>query len=126
VFTGDRSEYGEVDVGRKLETADRFVDAAATEDVVEGEGTIVFVGIRRLALFRVDGEVLCVDNRCPHAGGFLGLGAVEGCMVRCPRHDWRFDLKTGQCESDPRYDVRRFAVREEEGRVWVGVPEAFE
>ena len=103
--------------------ATRFVDVAASEAIKEGEGTIVFVGVRRLALFREGDEVFCIENRCPHAGGFLGLGRVEGCQVRCPRHDWAFDFKTGDCLSDPRYDVRRYPVRVEGGRVLVGVAE---
>ncbi len=110
-------------MGSKLEQADQFVDVAAAAEVEEGEGTIVFVGTKRLALFRVEEEIFCISNRCPHAGGFLGMGWQKGCRVRCPRHGWAFDLRTGECMSDPRYDVRRYAVRLEEGRVLVGVPE---
>ncbi len=109
----------------ELESADRFVEVARDDEVVSGEGKIVFVGTRRLALFRVDGEVLCIDNRCPHAGGFLGMGSVEGCQVRCPRHDWAFDLRTGECLSDPLYDVRRYQVKVKEGMVSIGVPEGY-
>lgn len=108
-----------------MQKADRFVDVASEDEVVEGQGKIVFVGTKRLALFRVDGDVLCIKNSCPHAGGFLGMGSVKGCKVYCPRHGWAFDLRTGHCESDPRYDVRRFLVKVEGGRVLVGVPEDY-
>lgn len=108
-----------------MQKADRFVDVAALSDLREGEGTIVFVGIRRLALFLVGEEVHCIDNRCPHAGGFLGYGAQKGCRIRCPRHDWVFNLETGECETDPRYELKRFEVRIEEGRVLVGVPKEY-
>ena len=110
---------------RELERVDRFVEVARREEVKREEGTIVFVETKRLALFEVDGEVVCIKNSCPHAGGHLGRGSVKGCKVFCPRHDWAFDLTTGACETDPRYSVKRYAVKVEDGSVWVGIPESF-
>ena len=49
-----------------------------------------------LALYRVDGEVRCVQAFCPHLEGPLFQGSVAGGEVTCPWHLWRFDLKTGR------------------------------
>ncbi|CAM3591041.1 MULTISPECIES: nitrite reductase small subunit NirD [Saccharibacillus] len=50
-----------------------------------------------IALFRLsDGEVLAVENRCPHKGGVLSEGMVCGPVVHCPLHDWRIDLRSGE------------------------------
>ncbi|WP_039788421.1 nitrite reductase small subunit NirD [Paenibacillus riograndensis] len=57
---------------------------------------IVRVGDHEIALFRLsDGEVLAVENKCPHKGGALSEGMVCGSKVHCPLHDWRIDLHTG-------------------------------
>lgn len=112
-------------MGRELEKADRFVEVGRREDLKAGEGTIVFVETKRLALFEVEGELFCIKNSCPHAGGHLGRGRVQGCKVFCPRHDWAFDVQTGACETDPRYSVKRYAVKVENGAVFVGIPEGF-
>lgn len=50
-----------------------------------------------IALFRLsDGEILAVENRCPHKGGVLSEGMVCGPVVHCPLHDWRIDLRSGE------------------------------
>jgi nitrite reductase (NADH) small subunit len=36
-----------------------------------------------------------VDNECPHHGGPLAEGMVEGGKIVCPWHAWTFDLATG-------------------------------
>ncbi|WP_340026849.1 nitrite reductase small subunit NirD [Paenibacillus sp. FSL K6-1096] len=53
-----------------------------------------------IALFRLSsGEVLAVENRCPHRGGLLSEGMVCGSKVHCPLHDWRIDLHTGEVQA---------------------------
>ncbi|MCF2529991.1 Rieske 2Fe-2S domain-containing protein [Yinghuangia soli] len=34
---------------------------------------------------------------CPHAGEDLAHADIEGDVVECPRHHWKWDLKTGEC-----------------------------
>ena len=89
------------------------------DDLKPGHGRVVEVDGRRLALFRVGDEVLCVDDRCPHAGGSLAKGSLQGCQVRCPRHGWRFDLRNGKCLSDPRFVVARIPVVIKDGDLFL-------
>lgn len=92
-------------------------------ELAEGEGRVVFAGIKRIALFLIDGEYLGLQNHCPHAGGHLGLGPISGCIVRCPRHAWGFDIKTGECITNPRYSAKTYPTRVEDGGIWIGVPD---
>jgi 3-phenylpropionate/trans-cinnamate dioxygenase ferredoxin component len=42
-------------------------------------------------------EGICVtDDRCPHMAAPLSLGQLEGCIVACPLHSGRFDLRGGE------------------------------
>ncbi|MFU8805953.1 MAG: Rieske (2Fe-2S) protein [Bradymonadaceae bacterium] len=108
---------------REIEGADKFYKVLAADALANGEAKMVFAGVKRLALFRVDDEFHCIQSHCPHAGAPLANGTIEGCKVHCPRHSWVFDVQTGACETDPRYDVRRYEVRVEDGFVFVGLPE---
>jgi len=45
---------------------------------------------------RVEGQYYAVQARCPHMGGHLGRGTLEGSIVVCPRHGSRFDIRDGQ------------------------------
>ena len=71
-------------------------------------------------LFRsVDGAFHAIDDACPHRGGPLGAGYVEGHEVYCPLHGWPFDVRTGACRTMPNRPVRTHPVRVEGGRVWL-------
>ncbi len=43
-------------------------------------------------LARVGDKYYAADNRCPHMGGKLSPGKLEGTVVTCPRHGSQFDL----------------------------------
>ena len=72
-----------------------LVKVAEVGDLQPGEGKTIVVGERELALFNVQGKFHCIDNVCPHRGGPLGEGALDGTVVTCPWHGWRFDVTTG-------------------------------
>lgn len=62
----------------------------------EGKGISLKGPEDEIALFRVNGELLAVRNSCPHQHfARLHEGEVEGSVVTCPMHGWKFDLKTG-------------------------------
>ncbi|MFD2614788.1 nitrite reductase small subunit NirD [Paenibacillus gansuensis] len=69
------------------------------EDIdVKGARTLT-VDQLEIAVFRLTGgEVLAVENRCPHKNGKLSEGMVCGSRVHCPLHDWRIDLASGKVE----------------------------
>jgi nitrite reductase/ring-hydroxylating ferredoxin subunit len=85
-----------------------FIKVAETPDLQPGEGKIVTAGDRELALFNVGGKFHCIDNVCPHRGGPLGEGTLEGSVVTCPWHGWRFDVCTGVSPVVPTAKVDKF------------------
>jgi len=91
-------------------------------DLKVGVGYPAVVQGRSLALFlHDDGRIFAIDAICPHAGGPLEEGRMEKCAVICPLHDYRFDLVTGRCSSDPEFAVTTYPVMVEENQVWVEV-----
>jgi len=56
---------------------------------------------RSLCLANEGGRYAAIDNICPHRGGPLAEGMLEGGKVLCPWHAWAFDLGTGQVDHDP-------------------------
>ena len=94
---------------------------AAVGDVPRGEGRVVEVGDRTLALFNVDGKYYAIDNACPHRGGPMGEGDLDGLVVSCPWHAWRWDLTTGANVNNPAVKLGCYAVTEEAGDVFVEV-----
>jgi nitrite reductase (NADH) small subunit len=87
------------------------VRVAAVGEVPPGEMLVVTAGGRALALCNVEGTVYAVDNTCPHRGGPLGEGDLEGRVLTCPWHAWRWDVTTGASLNNPAIRVGCFPVR---------------
>lgn len=73
-----------------------FHPAARTGELAEGSCRAFTVAGRAIALVRLGGEVYALDDMCPHRGGSLGAGTIEGGQIVCPMHGWKFDIKTGR------------------------------
>ena len=95
------------------------VRIAAVADVPPGSGRVVEAGGRSLAIFNVDGAFYALDNACPHRGGPLGEGDLDGTQVTCPWHAWRWDVTSGANVNNPAVTVAKVAVGVEAGAVFV-------
>jgi len=90
------------------------------------EGELPSIGMRLFfpeglgtVLVRHDGEILAFSNRCPHMGCGLVRGTLEGNLVRCPCHDWTFDIRTGEFPLSPKIRVPVYRTKVEEGKIWI-------
>lgn len=63
-----------------------------------------------IALFNVDGNLYAIDDSCPHSGGSLSGGKLEGLTLQCPAHGLKFDIATGCMRSGASMRVRSYPV----------------
>ena len=98
-----------------------FVRVASVNDLKPGENKVVEVNGEQVALFNVDGEFFATTNTCPHRGGPLGEGFLEGDVVTCPWHGWRFNVKTGISPVVPTAKIPTYKVKVEDNDVLVAV-----
>ena len=54
-----------------------------------------------VTIFLSEGDVYCLDDTCTHDTYSLAEGWVEKCVVECPLHFAKFDLRTGAVVSPP-------------------------
>ena len=94
-----------------------FVKVASLSALPPGSLTQVEIGERAFALCNLDGAVHALDGVCPHAGGPLGEGTLQGAMVVCPWHGFEFDCRTGENDMDPSMTAARFAVKSDGGEI---------
>jgi nitrite reductase/ring-hydroxylating ferredoxin subunit len=82
-------------------------------DFPEGRGRAFQAGARTVAVFRSKGKIYAVANRCVHKGASICDGglAEDGKVVRCPWHNWSFDLATGQNCVDRNERLRTYEVK---------------
>jgi 3-phenylpropionate/trans-cinnamate dioxygenase ferredoxin subunit len=76
-------------------------EAAKIDELEPGQGKMVEIEGKEIALFNCDGEHYAIDNECAHIGGPLCDGELDGDKVICPWHGGEFDLKSGEALSPP-------------------------
>jgi len=72
-----------------------FTKVAIVQEIPAGQAKKVRIGDRDVALFNINGTFFAIDNTCPHRGGPLSEGEIDGQEVTCPWHGARFNLSTG-------------------------------
>ena len=86
-----------------------------------GQCKIVEVEGKTLAVFNVDGTFYATDNTCLHRGGPLVEGELDGTIVTCPWHWWRYDVTSGTNVNNPTVKVACFPVKVEGSAVFVEI-----
>ena len=96
-----------------------FLPALDEKELKEGTMKLVSVDGTPVLLIKTKGQIFAIDNRCPHMGcGFLG-GTLDGLVIVCPCHEWRFDLQTGEYQDGPSMKLTKFDWRIEAGKIYV-------
>ena len=90
----------------------KFVQVAKTSEYAVGTAKCVEVEGKRIALFHLGSGFFAIDDTCPHAGGPLSEGVIEGDEVECPWHGARFRISSGEVTAPPSEEgVGKYNVR---------------
>ena len=73
-----------------------FVEVSKIDELKDGTMKAVIAAEREILVARVGDKYYAADNRCPHMGGKLSQGKLEGTVVTCPLHGSQFDLSDGR------------------------------
>jgi nitrite reductase/ring-hydroxylating ferredoxin subunit/Fe-S cluster biogenesis protein NfuA len=96
-----------------------WVQGPSIFELEEGEPFSFSCEEHNVLLVRMNGKVMAFRNQCPHMGMPLDGGLVDGSLITCPWHGFRFDLSTGECMTAPHVQLEPFPVRVEEQRIWI-------
>jgi nitrite reductase/ring-hydroxylating ferredoxin subunit len=98
---------------------------------------LVDVGKFGVGVYNVSGSLHAIVNYCSHEGAPLCEGLIggtneaapdepdglrrvkDGQILRCPWHNWEFDVTTGQNLADPKRRVRTYDVDVDDGKVYL-------
>jgi len=72
-----------------------FIPVAKAGELTDGTMKEATAQGRPILLAKVGDQYYVADGRCPHMGGILAQGKLEGTVVTCPRHSSQFDLTDG-------------------------------
>ena len=115
-----------------------YMSAGRANDLVDGAMTELWLGDHRVLLARIGDACYAADAACPHMGGRLAHGHLEGTIVTCPRHGSRFNLRDGHVvrwlkgsgpvpwfftKLKPPRPLRTYNVKLKRGEVLVAIPD---
>jgi len=69
----------------------------SVDDFDEGTMKMATVGSRRIVVIRTASGIHALDNACPHQGYGMATGALDGELLTCQWHNWKFDVRDGSC-----------------------------
>lgn len=98
-----------------------FVKMATLAELPVGSAKEVEHDGRIYAIFNVDGVISAIDGICPHQGGPLSEGEINGTCVSCPWHGWEFDVRTGQSSLNGKLKQPVYEVKVEGDEILVAV-----
>jgi nitrite reductase (NADH) small subunit len=101
-----------------------FEKLASLDELPPGSLIEIVRGNDLYALCNVEGEIRALSGTCPHQGGPLGQGALDGGVITCPWHAWEFESATGVCVFNDQIRVPTYSVRVDSGEILVDLPEA--
>ena len=101
---------------------DEWVDVGQLEDIPRRGARVVKSPVGDIAVFRtLDDRVFALEDRCPHKGGPLSQGIVQGHAVNCPLHNWQISLENGAAQGADEGCTRTVPVKLQAGRVLLGL-----
>ena len=98
-----------------------FIEVGRLDQVPVGTGGSFSVSGKEVAVFNVDGTIYAMDDSCLHKGASLGTGRLEGKIVTCLAHGWRYDVTTGNTMNVPDYGVTSYPAKVIDGKIFVAV-----
>jgi len=92
-------DYTEMEIKIKKETLEKgkLIEVSTSPKVVayfDGEKYFAFSGI------------------CPHAKWPLELGFVKECVLTCGGHGWEYNIKNGECKTNPGRNLTSYEIKE--------------
>lgn len=100
-----------------------FVTVGRKEEIPVGQHKVVQMNGTPVAIINCNGTFHAIRNICPHRGGPVGEGKLDGNVITCPWHGYSFDLTTGvNTNVNPSVHVDRFEVQVEGDDIKVAKP----
>lgn len=98
-----------------------WTEACAVDDVEIEDVIGVELNNTPYAIYRCpDGNFFATDGLCTHEHVSLADGLVMGHIIECPKHNGRFDYRTGDGRGAPICEkLRTYPVKVEESVVYV-------
>ncbi len=99
----------------------RKIVVAKGSEIKENQAFPLEINGQPIVIFRHQGQLFAMRNRCPHQGAPLSDGVLMQGHIVCIYHGWRFALKDGAFSGNPHLKIPTYPVEEKDGSVFLTV-----
>ncbi len=100
-----------------LDATPEWHDIGSLEEVPREQAGYYEIDGRHLFTYRKGDDLKVYDSRCPHQVTDIPHLSLEGRTLTCPKHEWAFDIESGECTAKGNRPLRQFEHKIENGRV---------
>lgn len=101
-----------------------FVMAAAVSELEPHGQFTKWIADHDILIYRHEGEIKAISNICRHFGGPVGFHKMKDGVFTCLWHNYEFSARDGSCITNPQLGLRQYALKVEDGRIWVKLVES--
>ena len=102
-----------------LTNSGQWHNVMASTEMNDGDVTRTECDGRGLFVYREKKTFQVYDSRCPHQTTNIPHLALQGSILTCPKHQWVFDVKSGDCIKKGNRPLKRFESKVVKGRLLV-------
>ncbi len=114
-FDDDYNNFGDVD-------SDNFVKIGTLAELKEKGSINKKILGKWVSVFGTSEEdMYAMEYGCKHHGANLAEGEICNGIVTCPRHFWKYDMKTGKSLTEKSPDLRKHSLRTKDGDIYVTI-----
>jgi nitrite reductase/ring-hydroxylating ferredoxin subunit/alkylhydroperoxidase/carboxymuconolactone decarboxylase family protein YurZ len=100
-----------------LLSAGEWRDLMASKDIADGEIKRLEHAGRGVFIYREKRSYQVYDSRCPHQSTNITELALKGKTLTCPKHEWQFDVTSGECIKKGNSPLKRIESKVVKGRL---------
>jgi nitrite reductase/ring-hydroxylating ferredoxin subunit len=89
------------------------------KEFADGRVTRCEIDDRGLFVYRAGGEFRVYDSHCPHQATNIPELALDGLRLTCPKHQWAFDVASGECVANGNRPLHRLESKVENDALYV-------
>lgn len=103
--------------------SDTWIEVCAADEIDEEDVIRFDHAGRTFAVYRSPEDTYhATDGLCTHEKIHLADGLVMDHIIECPKHNGRFNYKTGEAKGAPVcVDLKTYPVKVEGGTVFIGI-----
>jgi len=93
----DSDKLGKIEKAKKKQSKNKqWHKVNSIDEIKQGVSRHEYAG-KACFVTRNDDEFLVFDSICPHKAANIPCDAIDGMILKCPMHHWKFNMENGEC-----------------------------